>query len=109
MMAGKIICCLVCFGCGLVFYVLGIYASKTEKPMHFYSGTEIDTNTITDIKKYNQENALMWKVYSLCYFVSAIVGIWNTLLCVILLIFSCSVGIVFLVIQYHRILRKYTK
>ncbi|MEE0830236.1 MAG: hypothetical protein UIM26_02095 [Longicatena sp.] len=108
-MAGRIICLLVCLGCGLVFYVLGIYASKLEKPMHFYTGTQIDANTITDIRQYNQENARMWKWYSLWYFVAGIVGIWSTFLCVAFMCLGCSVGIVLLVIKYHRILKKYSK
>ena len=108
-MAGKIICWMVCFGCAFLFYGIGIYAAKIDHPMHFYTGTQIDSNTITDIQKYNHENAIMWKYYSLWYFGAGIAQIWSTFLCVILMISGCSVGIVFLVTTYHRILKKYAK
>ena len=61
-MAGKIICCVISFGCAILFYSIGVYAQKSEKPMWFWSGTEVNTSQVTDIPKYNRENAIMWKL-----------------------------------------------
>ena len=106
-MAGAIIGCIVYFGCAILFYGIGIYAQRLQKPMWFFSGTEVDPQTITDVGQYNRENARMWKLYSLWYFAAAVAAIWNTVVAVVLLVLSCTVGMVILVATYHKIHEKY--
>ena len=71
-MAGKIIMWIVAFGCAIMFYSIGAYAKRLEKPMWFWSGVEVDPSQIKDVAKYNNENSVMWKLYSLWYFASGI-------------------------------------
>ncbi len=106
-MAGKIIWWIVSFGCAILFYAIGAYAQKLEKPMWFWSGTEVKAEQITDIKRYNKENGVMWKLYSLWYLAAGLAEIWNTVIALIILILGCSVGIVILVHSYLKIYRKY--
>lgn len=107
-MAGKIIWWIVSFGCAILFYAIGAYAQKLEKPMWFWSGTEVKAEQITDIKQYNKENGVMWKLYSLWYAAAGLAEIWNTIVALIILVLSCTVGIVILVRSYLKIYRKYT-
>ncbi len=107
-MAGKIIMWIVCFGCAIMFYGIGAYAKKLEKPMWFWSGVEVDPSEISDIRQYNKENGVMWQIYSLWYFASGVAEIWSPMLSLVLLISGCTVGMVLLVSSYRRIYKKYS-
>ena len=106
-MVGKIIWWVVVFGCAILFYAIGSYAGKLTKPMWFWSGTEVKASEITDVEAYNKENARMWKLYSLWYWASGLAEIWSEIVALVLLLASCSVGLVFLVRSYQRIYKKY--
>lgn len=106
-MAGTIIWCIVEFGCAILFFGIGVYAERREKPMWFWSGTSVDESKITDVKEYNKENARMWKLYSLWYFAAGIVYFWNEVIAITLLVLSCTVGIGILIATFNRIEKKY--
>ena len=106
-MAETIIWSIVTFGCGLLFYFIGVFACRKDKPMWFYAGSEVDSSQITNVKKYNKANGLMWKLYSLWYFASGFAHIWNAMLAIIILVLSCTIGIVILVKTYNKIYNKY--
>ena len=108
-MAGDIIWYVTILGCAALFVGIGIYAKKLQKPMWFWSGSTVAPSAITDVAKYNAENARMWFGYSLWYWASGFAWIWSHELALLLLMASCSVGIVFLVRAYHRIEKKYKK
>jgi hypothetical protein len=107
-MAGKIIGWVVAFGCALLFYGIGAYAQKREKPMWFWSGTEVDATKITDVAQYNAENAAMWKWYSLWYIAAGLAQIWSSIAYAIILVLSCTVGLAILIRTYKRIFEKYS-
>ena len=107
-MSGKIIMFVVSFGCAILFFGIGIYAKRLKKPMWFWTGSEVDPSQITDIRQYNKEIGIMWQLYSLWYFATGIAEIWNSILALILLVLSCTVGIVFLIITYNKIYKKYS-
>ena len=107
--AGTIIWCVTVLGCALLFYGIGIYANRIEKPMWFWSGTEVDPASITDVKAYNKENAKMWKWYSVWYWASGFVWIWNHTLALIVLMLGCSAGIAILVRTFLKIEKKYKR
>lgn len=60
---------------GLVFIAVGIWAFCRKTPMHFWSGTTVSPETITDVKKYNKANGFMWIIASLIFFVAPIIAI----------------------------------
>lgn len=106
-MVGKIIWWIVSYGCAILFFAIGVYALKRKKPMWFWSGTEVDASQITDIKQYNKENGIMWILYSLWYFEAGLTEIWSTTIALVLLVSSCTVGIVLLICTYNKIYKKY--
>jgi hypothetical protein len=95
------------FGCAALFYGIGVYAQRIDKPMHFWSGTKVDPKQITDVERYNHENGVMWKLYSLWYVAAGLAQIWSMLVGVIILIGSCSIGLVLLILTYNKIYIKY--
>ena len=107
-MAGKIIGWVVAFGCAILFYGIGVYAQKLEKPMWFWSGTEVDATKIKDVKQYNAENATMWKWYSLWYVAAGVAQIWSAIAYAIILVLSCTVGLAILIRTYQQISKKYS-
>ena len=110
---GAIIMVLSNLICAGSFYGIGIWASKRKEPMHFYSGTKVDPRTISDIPAYNRENAAMWKLFSIPFFLAAacaVAGLWEkrlAILGIIILVASSTAGIGWLLVRYNRILRKY--
>ena len=101
------IMCLVCFGCAALFYGIGIYAKKSEKPMWFWTGSTVSPAEITDVPRYNRENARMWKHYALLFVATGLTGIWKPAVSGILLMLLCTVGMGFLVCSYQKIYKKY--
>ena len=107
-MAGKIIMCVVSLICAILFFGIGVYAKKSNKPVGFWSGgPQIDASKITDIKKYNKANAIMWQLYSLFYFGSALSAIFSPIISAVLLMAGCTLGLVLLIVAYNKICKKY--
>lgn len=112
-----ILACVIQFlvdcGCGAAFLAVGMWAKKSEKPMHFYSGTAVDPKSISDIPAYNAENCKMWLIYSVPYWFSGLCGIGGLLdgrflyLALFSVVFACTFGVFWLVRRYHRILNRY--
>ena len=108
-MAGKIIMWVVAFGCGILFFGIGVYARRLKKPMWFWSGTEVDPAEITDVERYNRANCTMWQVYSVWFFGAGVAEIWSSLLSFVLIMLGSTLGSIILFIWYNRIFHKYTK
>ena len=108
-MAADIIWYITMFGCAALIFGIGVYANKLEKPMWFWSGSEVDAATITDVKAYNRENSRMWLWYSVWYWIAGFAWIWSAALAMIALTMGCTVGIVILVRTYLRIEKIYKK
>ena len=106
-MAGKIIFWIVSFGCAALFYSIGVFAEKYEKPMWFWSGKEIKPSQITDIPAYNKANGRMWKAYSLWYLGAGITEGWNEIAALVIMVSSFAIGFPILVCTYKKIFDKY--
>ena len=98
---------LVCFGCAFLFLGIGVYARKKKEPMWFWAGTVVDASQITDVKKYNKANGIMWQLYSLWYFAAGVAEIWSTAVSAVILTLSCTLGLGLLVFSYNKIYKKY--
>ena len=92
-----------------LFKLIGDYAQRREKPMWFWAGSEVDAATITDVKKYNAANALMWKCYALWYMAAGVAWSWSHAVALAFLIGGGTVGTAILVGTYLKIEKKYTK
>ena len=99
-----VFCCLMCGG---IFSGLGVWAKKSKKPVHFYSGTTVDPKTVSDISAYNLENSRMWMIYSVPFWVSGIVSFFNLAVAAIIMSAACLPGGLWLVLRYNRIAKKY--
>jgi len=64
----------ICLFCSLPFGVITIWAFKRKDPMHFWSGSTINPEEITNIHLYNRANGLMWLIYTICMVVTGIVS-----------------------------------
>lgn len=53
--------------CILPLIGVGLYAFNKKTPMHFWAGTTVKPEEISDIKKYNRANGTMWIVYGLSF------------------------------------------
>ena len=93
--------------CSAVFSGLGIYAWRRKKPMWFWSGSVVEEDEISDIPAYNRANGIMWLVFSLIFWSSTILGIFNMKGAGILLFLGCVPGIIILPIVYGRIYDRY--
>ena len=106
-MAGTIIWCVIMFGCAGLFCAIGIYARKLKKPMWFWSGTEVDPASVTDIPAYNRENANLWFGYSLWYWAAGLAWFWRAGVALAVLVLGCTAGIGILIRTYIKIEKKY--
>lgn len=106
-MAGEIIWYVTMFSSAALFYLIGVYAQKREKPMWFWAGTQVDAAKITDVKQYNKENGNMWKLYSLWFWLAGVAEYWNTVAALVFLILGGTVGIGILISTFRRIEKKY--
>ena len=93
----------------LLFTGIGVFAWRRKEPMWFWSGSKVNRNEISDIPAYNRANGIMWIVYSLVFWISTILGIFNLPIAGILMGAGCILGIPALVIAYSRIYKKYRK
>ena len=111
---GIILMTFVSLMCAGIFYGIGVWAQKRKDPAHFYSGTTVDPKTISDVPAYNRENAKMWKIFSVPFWLCALCAIlslfipWCSTVSIALLVGGCTVGIGWLITRYHRILKEFS-
>ena len=110
---GTIILTAFCFAGGAVFFGVGVYAGRKKGPMNFWAGEQIAPESVTDIPAYNRQNAVMWKWYSLSYFLTglcALLSIWSrgwNYICLGTLVLGCCGGMIAVICRYRNIRRKY--
>lgn len=58
----------------LFFVGIGIYSFKRKTPMHFWAGTIVKSEEISNIKAYNRANGIMWIAYGLSFLLIPLLG-----------------------------------
>ena len=106
-MAAAIIWLVTMFGCAALFFGIGVYAKKLEKPMWFWSGSTIDPSTLSDIPKYNLANSRMWKIYSVFFWLAGALWFISEYFALAVMIASFFPGLPVLVFTYSKIEKKY--
>ena len=106
-MAERIIWYAVTLGCAALFFGIGVYARRRTEPMWFWAGSTVEKDAITDAAAYNRECGRMWMLYAIPFALSAAAYEFSLTAVVALLVLDCTAGIVWLVIEYYRIYRKY--
>ncbi len=89
------------------FTGLGVFAMRREKPMWFYSGSEVKPYEIRDVPAYNRANGWMWIGYSLGFWAAAALSFLHVPAAGILTAIWCLGGIPALVLAYKRIYNTY--
>lgn len=97
----------ICLLCSLPFGAIAIYAFKSNKPIHFWSGSTVNSGEITNIPAYNYANGLMWLIYTACMVATSILSLFNIRIGVILLVIICVPGTIVLILAYNVIFKKY--
>ena len=105
----RILWIIIMLPCSISFTALGIYAWNRKKPMWFWSGSTVREYEITDIPAYNRANGKMWIAYSLVFWISLILGIFNVSVAGIVLGVGCLGGIPVLVFVYGKIYARYRR
>lgn len=87
-----------------IFICLGIYSLKRKTPMHFWAGSTVSSEEISDVKAYNKANGVMWICYGLSFLLIPILEEhFGSLTLSILIPFM----IVALILNYKIIYNKY--
>lgn len=97
----------LCWLCSLIFGIIALWAFKRKDPMHFWSGSTVRPEEISDIPSYNRANGLMWAIYTVCMAAAGIVSLFSIKAGAVLLGVICVPGVVILIIVYNRIYNKY--
>lgn len=101
------------WGCGIVFFVIGLHADRSSKPVNFWAGQELDPHRVTDIAAYNHENAVLWKRYSIPFWLSGavfaleVVNDAFSIAGIIVLFSACFPGLLLLIRKYKQIEKRY--
>ena len=95
--------------CVLVFAAVGLWALLRKTPMHFWAGTTVDPEEITDIKKYNKANAVMWFCYCIPPVVSMFIAPFSVGAAAVIGAVGVVGGLPVLIIVYKKIYHKYKK
>lgn len=95
--------------CSILFTAIGIYALKSKKPMSFWAGVAVNEKDISDIRSYNKSNGIMWILFSVPLWASAVIGFFNLKIGAIILTIGCVIGIPALPICYGRIFKKHKR
>ena len=111
--AGVVIMLVCSWGCAALFYFIGRFADKNQKPIHFWAGTQIDPRHVSDIAAYNHESAVMWKLYSIPYWLAGFLSCFGvvsdafTIAGASVLFIACFPGLWFLIQKYRKIEKTY--
>ena len=78
----------------------------SKKPANFWSGEKIPSEAVSDIKKYNRANGIMWIVYGVLFLIPAFVSlITNELDAAYILVPLIFAGTPILIFIYVKIIR----
>ncbi len=103
---GSIIGCVSYLFCALCLMAFGIYALKTKKPVNFWAGDKVPPEKVTDIKKYNRANGLMWIIYGILWIVCSIIPFFNEFVAGMICLGLGVGGVPVLIVIYTCIIKK---
>ena len=100
-----VICCVACVVCFLVFAGLGVYFCLSKTPANFWSGEKISPSAISDVKKYNRANGIMWIVYGLLFLIPAFTAFASVLISGVAIGVLTFIGVPVLIFIYTKIIK----
>ena len=107
-MEENIVFWVVIFVTSVPIFGMAIFAFLKKTPVHFYAGTTVKAEEITDVKKYNRANGILWLGYGLglilsAYFLASNEGSLGS----IVFIAYIFLGLLVLLLVYRKIYDKY--
>ena len=85
---------------GLVFVAVGIWAFCRKTPMHFWAGSTISPEAITDVKKYNRANGFMWIFAALPMISAPIIAYFDFSLAITIFSIAVPLTVVLLIVAH---------
>lgn len=108
MESGAVLFAITVWICGLLFIGIGVFAWKKKTPMHFWSGTTVKSEEISDIKAYNKANGIMWLIYGGMFMLVGLLSlICSVFVGAAITIFMSVPGLIILIIVYKKIYNRY--
>ena len=99
---------LIMIPCAALMTGIGVYAWRREKPMWFWSGTEVKPEEITDIRAYNRANGIMWICYSLFFWAAALISNWSGMAAGVVVLVGGVFGSLGMIVAFQRIYHRYS-
>ena len=103
---GSIIGCISYLFCALCLMGFGLYALKTKKPINFWAGDKINPRKITDVKKYNRANGIMWISYGALFLSCCVITFFNDFAAGMVCMGLAVAGIPLLIYIYTCVIKK---
>ena len=75
--------------------------------MFFWAGSTVSPKQISDVRKYNRANGIMWMWYAASFVVTGVVGLLSIVVGAVLLLTVCFIGLPILIAVYKRIYTRY--
>jgi hypothetical protein len=105
--AGTITMLVVCWSCGAMMLGIALWARAKKTPMHFWSGYEVKSEEIADVRGYNRAMMRMWAIYGLGYFVAGLAAFFSMIAVGVAIGFLAVPGVIILIVAYSKIYAKY--
>ena len=94
--------------CVFLFLVLagfGLYSYFSKNPANFWSGDKISPEDVSDVKKYNRANGIMWIVYGLLFLIPAFTAFVSVLISGVAIGVLTFIGVPVLIFIYTKIIK----
>lgn len=103
-MAGLILF-IVCIVMILTFAGFGLYSWRRKTPANFWAGEKIPDDAVSDVKKYNRANGLMWIIYGVLYLIPGVMALFDAASAGFILAAITFAGTPILIFIYVKIIR----
>lgn len=93
----------------VTFGGIALWCFFSKDPVNFWAGDEIKPEEISDIRKYNNINGIMWTAFTIPQLAAVVIMPFNSTLAGILLTVCGVGGIIPLMFVYKAVEKKYRK
>ncbi|MCL2407519.1 MAG: hypothetical protein FWC95_06275 [Defluviitaleaceae bacterium] len=104
---GIIFALILILSCAAPMWIVAVWAFRRKTPMHFWAGSTVKAEEISDVHAYNREHGFMWLSYGSAFAISGIVGLFDVMAGSAFTLIISTFGLIPLFINYRRIWNKY--
>ncbi|MFA9558269.1 hypothetical protein ACERII_13255 [Evansella sp. AB-rgal1] len=91
-----------------VFISVGVIAIFKETPMHFWAGSKVNSEKITNVKAYNKANCMMWISYGITFILAGFaLPLFGEEIIKNIVTFLCTGGLIIMIFVYYIIYQKH--